>query len=62
MLEVHRVAPGKKSEGITRIIYENVNNIINRISNNEKLDKAKGLIDELEVDVVAYIEHKMRMG
>ena len=62
MLEVHRVAPGKKSEGITRIIYENVNNIINRISNNEKLDKDKGLIDELEVDVVAYNEHKMRMG
>ena len=43
-------------------MYENVDGIRNRISNNNKLDKAKGFIDELGVDVVAYNEHKMRIG
>ena len=62
LLEVHGVAPNKKAEGVTRLLYENVDGIRNRICNNDKLDKAKELIDELGVDVVAYNEHKMRMG
>ena len=62
LLEVHGVAPNKKAEGVTRLMYENVDGMLNRISNNDKLDKAKEVIDELGVDVVAYNEHKMRMG
>ena len=57
MLEVHGVAPNKKAEGVTRLLYENVDGIRNRICNNEKLDKAKELIDDLGVDVVP--EHTM---
>ncbi|MEJ2137350.1 MAG: hypothetical protein P8X86_19155, partial [Desulfofustis sp.] len=59
LLTVHGVAPGPKAEGVTRLIYENVDGLNTRISDNEKLDKAKELIDELEADVVAYNEHRI---
>jgi hypothetical protein len=54
---VHGVLPGKKEEGITRLLYENENRIHNRLGGNEKLDKAKYLINELGANVVAYNEH-----
>ena len=56
LLEVHGIAPGRKAEGVTRLIYENVDGFNNRITNNDKLDKAKDLIDELQVDLVAPCE------
>ena len=62
LMEVHGVAPEKKAEGVSRLIYENVDELNNRISNNDKLEKAKEIIDDLEADLVAYSEHKMRMG
>jgi hypothetical protein len=40
-------------EGVTRLIYENPDGFNTRISGDEKLEKAKELIDELEADVVA---------
>ena len=61
-LEVQGVAPGKNTEGITRLVYENVNGLQNRIGGNEKLQKFKDLVDELEVDLVAINEHKIRLG
>jgi hypothetical protein len=39
---------------MTRLIYENANGIPNRLNRNDKLDKAKDLINELGADVVAY--------
>ena len=59
VLIVHGIAPGKKPEGVTRLVYENANGFNSRISNNEKLDKAKELIDELEADLVAYNETRL---
>ena len=59
LLNVHGIAPGAKPEGVTRLIYENPDGFNTRISGNEKLEKAKELIDELEADVVAYSEHKI---
>ena len=59
LLTVHGTAPGPKPEGVTRLIYENPDGFNTRISGNEKLDKAKELIDELEADVVAYAEHRI---
>ena len=38
---------------MTRLIYENPDGFNTRISGDEKLEKAKELIDELEADVVA---------
>ena len=59
LLTVHGVAPGPKPEGVTRMIYENADGFNTRISNNEKLEKAKEIIDELEADTVAYSEHQI---
>jgi len=57
ILQVHGVLPGRKDDGIIRLLQENANGIPNRLEGNEKLDKAKELIDELGADVVAYNEH-----
>ena len=43
-------------------MYENVDGLYNRIGENEKLQKCKALVDELEVDLLAINEHKMRLG
>jgi len=51
---IHGILPASKGEGIIRLLYENANGINNRISNNNKVDKAKEMIDELEADVVAF--------
>jgi hypothetical protein len=39
------VLPGRKEEGITRLLYKNANGILNRLGGNEKLDKSKDLIN-----------------
>jgi hypothetical protein len=61
VLQVHGVLPGRKEEGITRLLYKNANGIPNRLGGNEKLDKAKDLINELGADVVAYNEHRQNL-
>ena len=52
LVRVQVIAPGKKPEGVTRIIYENTNSFNTRISGNEKVEKAKEVIDKLEANVV----------
>ena len=47
LLRGHGIAPGKKPEGVTRIIYENANSFNTRISGNETVEKAREVIDEL---------------
>ena len=62
LLEVHGVPPGRKGEGITRLIYENLNGIQSSLSNkNEKLEKARRVIDDLQADVVCYNEHHQNL-
>jgi hypothetical protein len=51
-LQIHGVAPMSKAEGVIRLIYENMNSINNKLSKNDKVEKAKEIIDELEVDIV----------
>jgi hypothetical protein len=51
-LQIHGVAPMSKVEGVIRIIYENMNSINNKLSKNDKVEKAKEIINELEVDIV----------
>jgi hypothetical protein len=58
---IHGVLPQSKGEGVIRLIYENVNGVNNRLCNNDKVEKAKELIDELEADVVAYNKHRLNM-
>ena len=61
LLRVHGIAPGKKPDGVTRLIYENANSFNTRISRNKKVEKSKEVIDKLEVDVVCYNEHRVNM-
>ena len=61
VLKVHGVTPATKGEGIIRLIYENANGFSNRLSDNEKIDKAKEIHDELKVDIAAYCEHRLNM-
>jgi hypothetical protein len=61
VLQVHGVAPQRKGEGVIRLIYENVNGLSSKLSDNEKVEKAKEIHNELEVDIVAYNEHRLNM-
>jgi hypothetical protein len=62
LLRVHGVAPGTKLDGVVRLIYENLNGLNARLSDNEKLDKAKQLINDLEADIVCYNEHRLNLS
>ncbi len=62
VLQVHGTAPKSKGAGVTRLIYKNVNGFSNRLSNNEKIKRAKEIHDKLEVDIVAYNEHRLNMN
>ncbi len=53
--------PGRKEEGITRLLYENANRLSNRMCGNRKLDKCRDLIDELGEDIVAINEHRQNV-
>ena len=59
VLKVHGVSPRKKGEGVTRVIHKNPNGFNSQINRNEKLEKAKNIIDELEADVVEYSENRL---
>ncbi len=61
VLQIHGVAPARKVEGVIRLIYKNVNGISNKLSNNDKVEKAKEIINDLEVDIVAYNKHQLNM-
>ena len=56
---MHGVAPGRKAEGVTKVIYENIDVLNNRIGRNRKLKKAKEIIYDLEADAVMINEHRM---
>jgi hypothetical protein len=61
VLTVHGIAPGSKADGVFRLVYENCNGLSNKISGNEKLEKAKEILDDLEVDVACYNEHRQNL-
>jgi hypothetical protein len=61
VLEIHGMVPGKKTEGVIRLLYENSNRFNGRYSNNTKVKKAKELHNKMEADIVAYNEHKLNL-
>jgi hypothetical protein len=61
VLQVHGTSPSSKGEGIMQLIYENVNGLSNKLSDNKKVEKAKEIHDKLEVDIVAYNKHRLNM-
>eukprot|EP00956_Cyclotella_meneghiniana_P044930 scaffold343920_cov268-Cyclotella_meneghiniana.AAC.1 len=62
LLRVHGVAPGAKAEGVCRLVYENLNGLNSRLSDNEKLDKARQVNHDLEVDIACYNEHRLNLS
>ena len=61
VLSIHGTAPGIKGDGVSRLIYENLDGLLNRIGGNEKLEKTKAIIDDLEVDIACFNEHKQNL-
>ena len=61
VLKVHGVAPASKGEGTICMMYENANGISNRLSDDEKVEKAKEIHDKLEVDIAAYCKYQLNM-
>jgi hypothetical protein len=61
LLDVHGLPQGWKGEGVTRVIYENLNSLQSALSKNEKLDKAWQVINDLQADVVCYNEHHQNL-
>jgi hypothetical protein len=59
LLEVLGWAPGQKAEGVTRLVYENLNGLLARLSGNEKLEKLKLILDDLEADIFGFNEHRV---
>jgi hypothetical protein len=58
LLEIHGLPPGRKGDGVTRLIDENLNGLQSTmLSKNGKLEKARRVIDDLQVDIVCYNEH-----
>ena len=47
---------------MARLFHANLDRLDKRISKNDMLERSKGLVDELEVDMVTYNWHKTRKG
>jgi hypothetical protein len=54
--DAHGLPSGWTGEGVARVIYENLNGLQSMLSKNEKLDMARQVINDLQVDVVCYNE------
>jgi hypothetical protein len=61
LLKIHGVPPGRKGEGITRLMYENLNGLQSTLSSNKKLEKARWVIVDLQADIVCYNEHRQNL-
>jgi hypothetical protein len=62
LLEVHGLPPGRKGDGVTWLIYENLNGLqLTMSKQNGKLEKARQVIDDLQTDIVCYNEHRQNL-
>ena len=61
LLQVHGVVPGKKVDGVVRMIHKNLNGLNYYMSGSEELKRTKEIIDELEVYIIAYNEYKLNL-
>jgi hypothetical protein len=61
LLDVHGLPPVQKRDGVTRVMYENLNGLQSMLSKNEKLNKARQVINDLQADVVCYNEHPQNL-
>jgi hypothetical protein len=57
LLQVHRMAPNTKQQGIFRIMGENCNGFNNRTGRNAKIAKALDIKEDLNIDCLMYCKH-----
>jgi hypothetical protein len=58
LLEVHGLPLDRKGDGVTMLIYEDLNGLQSTmLRKNEKLEKAQWVINDLQADIVCYNEH-----
>jgi hypothetical protein len=53
------IVPGKKGDRVTQLLYENQNRLPAKASDNMRRTKVMGIIDEMEIDVYEFKEHKI---
>ena len=58
LLEVIGREPGSKPEDTVRLVYENVNGLRAQLDGNEKLEKIRTVLGDLEADAFAITEHR----
>ena len=61
LLKVHKIAQKKIEYGIVHLMYENLNGLNSILSGNNKLEKSRQIIDDMEADVVAYCQHRQNL-
>ena len=61
LLKVYGVAQGKKEDGIVCLMNEIFNGLNSILSVNDKLEKARQIIYDMEADVVAYCENRQNI-
>ena len=61
LLQPHGLLSNTKQDGIFRLLCENPNSFNNRITGNQKLDKAINLKDELDADGLLYCKHRLNL-
>ncbi len=62
LLEVHGLPPGRKGDGVTWLIYENLNGLqLTMSKQNGKLEKAQQVIENLQADIVCYNKHHQNL-
>jgi hypothetical protein len=61
ILTFHGNAPPTKADGTVRLICKNGNGFCNQLSGNEKVERAREIHEELEVDIAAYCKHQLNM-
>ena len=61
LMQMHRIAPNTKQDGVFQIMCKNANGFNNVISGNAKVAKALDIKDNLEIDCLMYCKHRLNL-
>ncbi len=59
LLQIHKMAPNTKHDGIFRIMGKNCNKLNNRIGGNEKIGKLLDMKEDLDIDCLMICKHHL---
>jgi hypothetical protein len=61
LLQLHRIAPNSKQDGIFLLMCKNANGFNNMISGNNKIAKALDIKEDLGIDCLMYCKHHLNL-